>query len=132
MDHSQKFFHAQYLWIRRFIGIGADLLALSGCTPLTRGDFFTEIDEIDDLSSSLPVADAGIDQNIPTGNIVNLDGSGSLDPDLDPLAYLWTFTMVPGGSILTGADVGTLVGAMLGLDGSGSTDPNPTDTLTHF
>jgi PKD repeat protein len=38
-----------------------------------------------------PVADAGVDQfNIPLGVLVTLDGSGSSDPDFDPINYNWT------------------------------------------
>ena len=52
-----------------------------------------------------PLADAGIDQILGTGILVNLDGSGSSDPDLDPLSYLWNFDAVPGGSTLTDGDI---------------------------
>lgn len=38
-----------------------------------------------------PVANAGADQGpIDSGDIVQLDGSGSNDPDSDPLTYAWT------------------------------------------
>ena len=36
-----------------------------------------------------PVADAGEDQTVNEGDLVYLDGSGSYDPDQDPLTYLW-------------------------------------------
>ncbi|MCB9687640.1 MAG: hypothetical protein H6738_11610 [Alphaproteobacteria bacterium] len=53
-----------------------------------------------------PVANAGLDQNVPVGNRVLLNGSSSYDPDADPLDYAWTFAQRPGGSnaILQGAD----------------------------
>jgi len=50
-----------------------------------------------------PVADAGLDQTKNENTLVTLDGSGSLDPDLDALSYSWSQTGGPGVS-LTGAN----------------------------
>jgi hypothetical protein len=36
-----------------------------------------------------PVADAGPDQSVDEQTLLQLDGTGSFDPDLDPLAYSW-------------------------------------------
>jgi len=54
-----------------------------------------------------PNANAGPDQNVLTGNIVYLDGSGSSDPDKGPwpLSYLWSFFTVPADSLLTDNDI---------------------------
>ena len=64
-------------------------------------------------TNNAPVANAGSDQNVSTGSLVTLDGSGSSDADGDTLTYSWSFTSVPDSS-----------GATL----SGSTVVNPTFT----
>jgi mono/diheme cytochrome c family protein len=48
--------------------------------------------------NSAPTADAGLQQNVATGSIVTLDGSGSKDADNDPLTYSWTMVSKPAGS----------------------------------
>jgi hypothetical protein len=45
-----------------------------------------------------PVANAGPDQTIPLGALAALTGSGSSDPDGDPLTYSWTLVSRPSGS----------------------------------
>ncbi len=41
---------------------------------------------------TLPVADAGTNQSVEPGVLVNLDGGSSYDPDSNTLRYLWTQT----------------------------------------
>jgi len=65
------------------------------------GGMFARFDVVNDP----PVADAGPDQNLVLGNTANLDGSGSFDTNGDPLTYAWSITSVPGGSVITDADL---------------------------
>ena len=50
-----------------------------------------------------PLADAGLDQSLPEGALVQLDGSNSADTDGDSLTYSWTQTGGTGVT-LSGAD----------------------------
>jgi predicted lipoprotein with Yx(FWY)xxD motif len=46
-----------------------------------------------------PVADAGADQAVFVGHAVRLDGTGSYDPDGDPIVlHVWTMDTIPIGS----------------------------------
>lgn len=51
-----------------------------------------------------PIADAGEDREVAVGQVVDLDGSGSYDPDGDPIT-MWTWAQVSGpDATLSGAD----------------------------
>lgn len=46
----------------------------------------------DGISNNAPIADAGLDQSAAVSDTVNLDGSGSSDPDGDALTFVWLLT----------------------------------------
>jgi LmbE family N-acetylglucosaminyl deacetylase len=63
---------------------------------------FIHRDEIfwqDDLANHAPTAEAGPGQSVASSAPVTLDGSGSSDPDGDPLTYQWTQTGGPSVSL---------------------------------
>ncbi|MHC4112951.1 MAG: PKD domain-containing protein, partial [Planctomycetota bacterium] len=86
-----------------------------------------------------PVADAGDDQSVYVGELVTLDGSGSSDPDGDPLTYHWSFISTPLGSTAALSDPnsvhpnfiadvpGTYIGSLVVNDDAMDSEP---DTVT--
>lgn len=48
-----------------------------------------------------PIANAGPDQTVTTGQVVTLTGAGSTDSNDDPLTYSWRFQSKPDGSTAT-------------------------------
>ncbi len=92
--------------------------------------------------NSAPVADAGPDQSVPLFSFVTLDGSGSYDPDEDPINFSWVFVSKPEGSAATLNDpsnvtteffadtAGTYVIQLVVNDGLVDSDPNQTTVIT--
>ena len=58
------------------------------------------------IENRQPIADAGPDQGVFKNDLVTLNGTGSRDPDGDPLTYLWNQTGGPS-VVLAGADTAT-------------------------
>lgn len=50
------------------------------------------------VANAAPVANAGVAQNVATGSLVTLDGSGSNDANGDQLSYSWSIASRPYGS----------------------------------
>ncbi len=70
-------------------------------------------------TNSAPVANAGPDQNVTTGSLVTLNGSGSMDMNGDLLTYNWSFLSKPAGSNAA-LLISTLVNPIFTADKSGS------------
>jgi len=89
-------------------------------------------------ANAIPVANAGVDQNVDTSTVVTLDGSASADPAGDTLTYTWVLTP-PNGSNATLSDTaavqptftpdieGAYVATLIVDDG---TDASAADTVT--
>ena len=87
------------------------------------------------LAADAPTADAGGDQTVATEDIVQLDGSGSSDPEDDDLTFSWTLS-VPGGSGASLSDAtivdptfvadvdGEYVATLVVNDGTSGSDPD--------
>ncbi|MBU2869339.1 PKD domain-containing protein [Colwellia sp. E2M01] len=70
---------------------------LSGCG----GSSSDESNEEQTPQNKAPIANAGIDQNATTGDVISLDGSDSSDADTDTLTYQWSLVNIPSGSTAT-------------------------------
>jgi hypothetical protein len=68
-------------------------------------DADTVVVTVTGVANGAPTANAGADIEVSLGNTATLDGSGSTDPDGDPLLYRWVFNNLPSGSALTYTDI---------------------------
>ena len=59
----------------------------------------------DSFLNTPPSADAGPDQQVALGTEVQLDGTGSMDPDGNTLTYSWTLNSYPTASRLRDDDI---------------------------
>lgn len=103
------------------------------------GDLFSAPLEVSFEASvfgARPVADAGPDGRGVTGDLLRLDGTASVDPDGDPITYLWSLTSVPDGSTAELSDptlaaptlradvAGTYTAELVVSDGGGASAPD--------
>jgi len=87
--------------LRWFLAGIAVVFLVTGCGG---GSDETGMEGGDTLSANtIPVSNAGADQNVLIGEMVTLDGSASFDADGDALHYTWTLT-TPLGSEATLSD----------------------------
>jgi hypothetical protein len=73
-----------------------------GSSGITAADVVCIFQHYLGLSSCLdtlrPVADAGPDQEVNVGTMVQLNGNGSRSPNITPLTFQWTLTAAPANS----------------------------------
>jgi len=82
-------------WLISLLMIGALSLTLSGCS------LWGTDEEYRAKTNYPPVAVAGANQSVYTGENAAFDGSASFDVDGDTLIYTWTLTSKPAGSLAT-------------------------------
>ena len=82
---------------------GRYVLSVEVCDPSSACDTDSMTMSAGAVANTPPVSDAGADQTVTVGDTVLVDGSGSSDPDGDPLTYYWGFSSVPSGSATKGS-----------------------------
>lgn len=81
-----------------FLAIGCNGTSSSTEEANNQENSDIENDSGQEVGNQPPVANAGVDQSVSTGSIVNLDASKSTDADGDALGYQWDLLQSPSGS----------------------------------
>ena len=88
--------------------------------------------------NTLPIADAGLDQEVALGDIVTLDGSGSSDADGDELSFIWSQPAGPLAEMddttimqptFEATELGELTFELVVSDGEGLSEPDQCTVL---
>jgi len=110
----------------RYLSVIIMALFLSACggsssdsSDTTDNTDSTETTDTTETTNTAPVSNAGVDQSVSTGNIVNLDASNSSDADGDTLSYDWAVVSYPVGSSAA-LDSTTIVNPTFTADVEGS------------
>ena len=120
-------------WTEGIAGVymydGTDVELISGVDEMVTGVQVLSIAAIVTSVNRPPVADAGPDQTVEQayyqGADVTLDGSGSSDPDGDPLTYSWTWDgeSATGVSPTVSLPLGATTVTLVVNDGTVNSDP---------
>jgi len=84
--------------IFRFIIALMLLVSLTACSGGSDGGTSSGASTTENTA---PVANAGVDQNVATTSVVDLNGSASSDADNDALTYAWSITSQPTNATAT-------------------------------
>ncbi len=97
--------------------------ATPGAFQSSVNGLFPDVFVVKVTTNNPPVADAGPDRSLFTGQSFTLDGSGSFDPDGDPLTYAWSeggATVSTSQSVTLTRPMGTYLFTLAASDHSAS------------
>jgi hypothetical protein len=87
--------------LNKYLLLLISLISLAACSGGGGGGGETPGPGPQPQPNTAPVANAGTDQSVNTGNTVSLSGGGSSDANNDTLTFAWTLSTAPAGSAST-------------------------------